>query len=395
VLSAGLLIGSAGGAIAWADTESGSDSSGSTAESQPSEGLTNTANAASEPAKPVAGPLRTTLQSMTTVLRSLQKFAQPQARPDQTGRAAPIIEDDAEGLGGATADSGVAPSDSDAIASDQNVVASDQNVVASDQNVVASDQNVVASDQNVVQPVTNAVATVASVALSVPGVIAALPASPKPVADVIALMQEMLTTVTNALVPLATVPTDLASLLLGMPAATAGGGVGTAASAPVLATPASQWLEVPPIALVGAVPLAESIAPVAILGDIALTGLRHELPASGIVSPTENGVVQTGLGSFLEHTVSALLVPASLSALAAVALPGVGGLLIICAAGARIGYRQAKAMLEVRRAGIATFAGPGPLGVVRSGALVALRPRASRVVRPDASRAARLLEQAA
>src|SRR4029077_12690914 len=91
--------------------------------------------------------------------------------------------------------------------------------------------------------------------------------------------------------------------------------------------------------------------------------------------------------SFLEHTVNALLVPASLSALAAVALPGVGGLLIICFAGARIGYRQAKAMFEVRRAGIAVFAGAGPLGVVRSGSLIALRSRSSRAARPNTSTA--------
>jgi hypothetical protein len=195
------------------------------------------------------------------------------------------------------------------------------------------------------------------------------------------------------------VPSDLSSLLLGMtsgPAvATVGGGVGAAASAPVLATPASQRLEVPPTFLFGGAPLPDNVAPLATLLDIAPTGLSHELAASGIASPAQNVIEQTGLGSFLEHTVSAILVPASLSALAAVALPGVGGLLIICVVGMRFGYRQAKALLEVRRAGIACFAGPGPLGVVRSGSLIALRPRASRVVRPQATRAASLVEQAA
>ena len=149
--------------------------------------------------------------------------------------------------------------------------------------------------------------------------------------------------------------------------------------------------------------LPANIAPLATLGDIAMTGLNNELPASGTASPAQNVIAQSGLGSFLEHTVSALLVPASLSALAAVALPGVGGLLIICALGMRIGYRQAKALFEVRRAGIAGFAGPGPLGVVRSGSLIALRPRALgvrpdralRIVRPDTSRAACLQDQAA
>ena len=107
------------------------------------------------------------------------------------------------------------------------------------------------------------------------------------------------------------------------------------------------------------------------------------------------GVGPTSALSFLEHTVRAVLAPASLSALAAIALPGIGGLLIICAAGMRVGYRQAKAVLAVRSSGIARFIRQGPLGVVRSGSLVALRPRALRVVRPAASRAAHHLEQVA
>jgi len=86
------------------------------------------------------------------------------------------------------------------------------------------------------------------------------------------------------------------------------------------------------------------------------------------------------------------------SALAAFALPGVGGLLIICAAGMRFGYRQAKAALEVRTTGISRFARQGPLGVVRSGSLVAVHPRhprTLRVIRPERPRAAPLLEEAA
>jgi hypothetical protein len=184
---------------------------------------------------------------------------------------------------------------------------------------------------------------------------------------------------------------------------TVGGGVNPDASAPAIATRASQSLEVPPIFLAGGMALPANIAPLETLGDIATTGLSNELPASGIASPAQDVIVQSELGSFLEHTVSALFVPASLSALAAVALPGVGGLLIICALGVRVGYRQAKALLEVRRAGIACFAGPGPLGVVRSGSLIALRPRvlgvrpdrALRIVGPNTSRAACPQDQAA
>jgi hypothetical protein len=102
-----------------------------------------------------------------------------------------------------------------------------------------------------------------------------------------------------------------------------------------------------------------------------------------------NGAITMGARSFFRQFVSEVLIPASLSALAAVALPGVGGFVIFTAAGVRVGYRQAKAGLAIPTAGIARFAGPGPLGVVHSGSLVVVRPRALRVVRPRALRVVR------
>jgi hypothetical protein len=415
VLSTGLLIGSAGGAIAWAEPDSSADSSGSTAQSQASEGPSGGVATASAPAKSVANPLQTTLQSMTTVLRSLRRLGQQQStdpKDAQTEPAAPSATDKTDGLGVPKTDPSPAASDSTLVASDQNVVASDSTLVASDQNAVVSDSNVappatdpLAPVATVMGPVTNAVAKVANLALSVPGLVASLPTSATPVADVITWIQDMLTAVTNVVVPLTQIASDLVSLL-GMPSATAvataGAGVGAAASAPVLATQA-QRLEAAPIAIVGGMALPANIAPLATLGEGVMTGLSHEVPAVGIASPAQNVIIQPGLGSFLEHTVRALLVPASFSALAAVALPGVGGLLIICALGMRIGYRQAKTLFEVRRAGIASFAGPGPLGVVRSGSLIALSPRALGVrpdralcvVRAGTSRPAGLQDQAA
>ena len=91
------------------------------------------------------------------------------------------------------------------------------------------------------------------------------------------------------------------------------------------------------------------------------------------------------------------VLPISLAALAALALPGAGGLMILTAAGVRVGYRQAKAGFAVQTAGIARFARPGavPLGVVRSGSVVVIRPRAVRVVRPGALSAGCLLDEAA
>jgi hypothetical protein len=216
----------------------------------------------------------------------------------------------------------------------------------------------------------------------------------------------MLTAVTNAVVSLMYLPYDLYTML-SVPTITAttivGRGVNPDATEPLLGTRASQWDQATPIFLAGGMALPADIAPLETLGDIATTGLSNELPASGITTPAQVVIAQSTLGSFLQHTVSALFVPASLSTLAAVALPGVGGLLIICGLGTRLGYRQAKALLEVRRAGIAVFAGPGPLGVVRGGSLIALRPRswgvrpdrALRVVRSETSHVASLRDQAA
>jgi hypothetical protein len=403
VLAASLFIGSAGGAIAWADTEStGSESAGSPAQTQGAEAPSSDPGAASAPVKKVANPLRDTLQAtVQSALRTLRKLQQQQSTNPKRAETQPAA---ANTGGPAAANTGGEQHGSDPTTVDPSPAVSESNALASDSTEVARDSAPPATVPlspvaTVVGPVTNAVATDANVALTIPGVVASLPTSSRSVADVITSLQGMLTSITNAVVLLMQVPPDLASLLLGMTpvtaVATVRGGVGAAASAPVLATPASQWLEVPPTFLFGRVPLPDNIAPLATVGDIATTGLPHELPVSGIASPAQNVIEQTGLGSFLEHTVSAILVPASLSALAAVTLPGVGGLLIICAIGMRFGYRQAKALLAVRRAGIACFAGPGPLGVVRSGSLIALRPRASRVVRPQATRAASLVEQAA
>jgi hypothetical protein len=447
VLSAGLVISSAGGAIAWADTDA-TGSTASSAQSQGAEAPSSDPGAASAPAERVAHPLRDTLQAtVQNALRALRNWQQQQHKSTDLKRseaepAAANSEGDEEKSGPTTVVPSPAVSESNAPASDSTEVATDSAPPATDplaQPVThplappvthplaspatdplsppptdphsppatlvgpvpppATVVGPVSPSQTYLVGITNAVAAVANVALTVPGVVASLSTSPTPVADVITLVQEMLTSVTNVVVQLLQVPSDLASLLLGMTPVTAKatvrGGVGAAASALLLATPASQRLDVPPTFLFGGASLPEKVAPLATVGDIARTGLPHELPVSGIASPAQNVVEQTGLGSFLEHTVSALLVPASLSALAAVALPGVGGLLIICVVGMRFGYRQAKALLEVRRAGIACFAGPGPLGVVRSGSLIALRPRASRVVRPEAQRTASLLEQAA
>jgi hypothetical protein len=143
--------------------------------------------------------------------------------------------------------------------------------------------------------------------------------------------------------------------------------------------------------------LGHAGAPAA-LGGIATVGLSTNLSLTGTAPIAADSVLPTTALSLLEHTLKAVLAPASLSALAAFALPGVGGLLIICAAGMRFGYRQAKAALAVRTTGISHFARQGPLGVVRSGSLVAVHPRhprTLRVIHPERSGAAPPVEAAA
>jgi hypothetical protein len=95
-----------------------------------------------------------------------------------------------------------------------------------------------------------------------------------------------------------------------------------------------------------------------------------------------NAAMPEGLQTFL-HTYGRLVVAVSLSAMVLAALPGLAGLVIPAAAGVHIGYRQAKAGRAVRASGIAHLAVSGPIGVVRSGSLIALRPPSRRL--PPAS----------
>jgi hypothetical protein len=253
-------------------------------------------------------------------------------------------------------------------------------------------------------PVRTAVTTVVQVVGEVPGTVRAIPTTP--VSEVIASIRDMISTVAGAVVPLADVPSDLSSLLgvSGPPRSfigdggsysaavvTAAGGsglVGSGASQVPRVSPPHTW----------SVPTSGDAAPLPPQPPAPAPIAPQHLSLSGL-APVPQAVSTPQALSFLEHAVSAILAPASLSALAALALPGVGGLLIICAAGMRVGYRQAKAALALRASGISRFAGSGPLGVVRSGSLISLRSRTQRVAKsaepatPPAAIA--LVEQAA
>jgi len=72
--------------------------------------------------------------------------------------------------------------------------------------------------------------------------------------------------------------------------------------------------------------------------------------------PASNGAIPMGVRSFLRPALPDPQVAVSLAALAAVALPAVGVLVILTLAGVRVGYRQDKADFAIRTAGIARFA---------------------------------------
>ena len=218
--------------------------------------------------------------------------------------------------------------------------------------------------------------------------LAALQTSRTPVTDFI----NMLSAMADAGAALAQMPNDL-STLLGIPPSPSliggGGALDTAAratkDAPLFGPQTSRRPQMPVVAKEA--PLFGTVVHPSNVGGVATSGLNQPLSLSGL-APVPAGV-SPATRSFLDNVVSSVLVPASLTALAAIAVPGLGGLLIVCAAGVRIGYRQAKAAFAVRVAGIARFAGPGPLGVVRSGSLITLHPRIARVDRPRAASAFR------
>ncbi len=398
MLSTGLLIGSASGAIATADTDTGASAPASSVDA---------AGPALSPASEPAASATTTLSPGATlrnaVKNTLQLIGRLGREQGATTKRLPTKAEDtatdenkSPSILTEEAATPLASNTTDVALTNIAPVTTEPAPVT---NVAAeSATNPLAPVPAAAQPMSTAVATVVTVIGTVPDVVAGLPTSETPVVDVITSVQAMLTSVIDAV---AGVPSDLYTLLAGahVPTATIGGGAGygvgpvAAAAAPLVPPGLPAW---PPV-----LPTSDfwdargDVAALATAGGVATAGLSEELSISGAAPLATHGITPAGVLPVLDHAVRAILVPASQLALAALALPGVGGLLIVCAAGIRIGYRQAKAALMVRASGIARFAGSGPLGVVRSGTLIALRPRAVRGTRPVASRATGFLDQAA
>jgi hypothetical protein len=269
-----------------------------------------------------------------------------------------------------------------------------------------------AAEPAVVQPVTNAVESVEPPASSPPS---PPPAAPPVVGaaaanDVIKALAYFFIALTPDGVPYIKIPNNLLSLL-GIPAmgeaATASltaGGIGGSLLAGGLYTAAriqlASSLSVPTgwpgmlIAPGDSAALASARAAHPAPEGIGASGAVEEHPV-GIKAVLTGGILPEQVRSVLQHTVDAVLAPLSMLALAALASPGVVGLLLLSAAGMFVGYRQAKAASMLRAVGIARFVKAGPLGVVRSGGLVAMHARPSTAARPTSHPTTGVLETVA
>lgn len=235
----------------------------------------------------------------------------------------------------------------------------------------------------------NTVATVVismgNAAAAIPPAIWALPTSQTPVSDVIVLVKTILSSVAEsatAVLGSATavlkLPSDIAALFGLHPTGTNPATIGDASDRRLDLATGSTLAMGPPAAsqfLPGIpeqrVDVFDSRSGVAAFAPAAVAALSAPLQAVTASVPGRAGEYQ----SLFDRAFGALLVPLSLWALATGALPGLLGLLVVFGVGTRVGYRQAKAGFALKVSGIARFAGPGPLGVVRSGSIVALHPR--------------------
>ena len=406
VLTAGLLMGGAGGAVAVADPSS----SGSAAHGDDGTKVSGQQSStdAKKPKKKEPGGKDTKDEKKDaggTDTKDEKKDAGGTDTKDEKKDAGVVaaVPDHVAPVPNAAAP---APN---AVAPAPHAAAPVANLVGPVSDVIASVQDMLTPDAGAVVPLTQLQSDLYSFLLGIAGM-APVPNLVGPVSDVIALIQDMLTPVAGAVVPLTQLQSDLYSFLLsiaGMGPAAGLGGLADAGPSPAAdAWVASQWPRGLPVAAIPGGPLAGNAATGVATLDVTALGRASAL--SGMAPPPSNGAIPTdgafpvGVRSFLRHTYSELSelplpIAVSLSALFAAALPGVGGLVIISLAGVRVGYRQAKAGFALHTGGIARFAPPGavPLGVVRSGSLVLVRPTASRVVRPGALRGGCLLDKVA
>ncbi len=254
----------------------------------------------------------------------------------------------------------------------------------------------------VVSSATNLVVTVGDAVVAVPALIASLPSSTTPVADVIAFLLTTATSVGESILPLASLPADLAAALIALSVT----GATPAAAHPDsgIHAPGFVSLDAPRPAVAPATSGAASDS--ALRNPVTFAargGFAAPVALAAATRPAAAPVAAPApaphsMMPYITGALAALLISASLWALFAAALPGLGGLAAFGATGVRIGYRQAKAGTALYRTDLARFAPRGPIGVVRSDALVSVHRRSADRFRADerpATRHLRLVDTAA
>ena len=348
VLAAGLLM--SGRAVAVADPISGGSPNGD-------DGGTNLpvrGGTASSPVGKITGTLPKTLQDVASTVGSGPPPGQQSSSVTSTvgsGRQPGEQSSSVTSTVGSDPQPGQQPSagakspknepggtGSGLIAAVPDPVTAVSDTVAAVPDPVAAVPNVVAPVPNLVAPVTDVVAPVTDVIASVPNLVAPVTDVLTQVSDVIAPGQYMPTSVADAVVPLTRPPSDLSSFLLGIagvaPIEDGSGGIhGPGLEAAAGASPVPLG---PQLAGIPGVPVAGNATRVETL-DVTLLGRVSAL--YGMAPQAPNGAFPMGAESFFPHVgFDELLLIASLWALAAVALPGVGGLVILTVVGVRIQY---------------------------------------------------------
>jgi hypothetical protein len=347
VLAAGLLM--SGRAVAVADPISGGSPNGD-------DGGTNLpvrGGTASSPVGKITGTLPKTLQDVASTVGSGPPPGQQSSSVTSTvgsGRQPGEQSSSVTSTVGSDPQPGQQPSagakspknepggtGSGLIAAVPDPVTAVPDPVAAVPDPVAVVPNAVAPVPNLVAPVTNVVAPVTDVIASVPNLVAPVTDVLTQVSDVIAPGQYMPTSVADAVVPLTRPPSDLSSFLLGIagvaPIEDGSGGIhGPGLEAAAGASPVPLG---PQLAGIPGVPVAGNATRVETL-DVTLLGRVSAL--YGMAPQAPNGAFPMGAESFFPHDFDELLLIASLWALAAVALPGIGGLVIVTVVGVRIGY---------------------------------------------------------
>ncbi len=415
VLSIGLLIASAGGAIAWAEPSS---ESGDAGQSQSAPASSDGNSRARGPIGHLADAVRKTVQgtihgvtgtltSIATAPRRSSAADPATTPPTMTVSASPTAVGSTEADTSPTAtvtDAAATTPDGDTVpgtapGTDPPANAAEPAVPVSDTSAPVAGQPA-GGNATWFGPVSNSLASVFDSVVAVPAAVASMPASTTPVADVVDSIQTMLVSVADAGSSLTRIPADL-SAFLGVDA-TAPPTIGGAAGRRTGPVPVAYE----PTPLQGESTLSELMLPPTGAGTVPTPGAvtpPAPPPSGATAEEMGQGVSIAGMPllapegsdagrtlSTVERVIGAFVATASLTALAAMALPGVGALLATCAAGIRIGYRQAKVGATLPPV-IARFAGSGPLGVVRSGSQVALHPHARRTPtsRPRSLRTAR------